>query len=256
MGMDHGIWMAIAGCYGDETCISIGDMGILYDIMGFLQTTICECIWKICCGSGWVNCSSMLSQCQSAMLYAITGWRFQHEDLRSWGQPTNRPFARWWFQIVVVWLWTYMNIKCVYIYTSLYILLAILFDKPGIICVFWTGSVGMSSTCGAGSMHPGWPLLGSSSEMLVTFTGLDYCTFFPMLFPFSNTDIITYIYIYIPCIYTMFDRSCKSWIYINYCLTVRKKNKKQLTWSHRVSYRVIPMDGTIIGWFRNPEAWT
>ena len=122
MGMDHGIWMAIAGCYGDETCISIGDMGILYDIMGFLQTTICECIWKICRGSGWVNCSSMLSQCQSAMLYAITGWRFQHGDLRSWGQPTNRPFARWWFQIVVVWLWTYMNIKCVYIYITIHII--------------------------------------------------------------------------------------------------------------------------------------
>ena len=135
-----------------------------------------------------------------------------------------------------------------YIYTSLYILLAILFDNPGIICVFWTGSVGMSSTCGAGSMHPGWPLLGSSSEMLVTFTGLDYCTFFPMLFPFSNTDIITYIYIYIPCIYTMFDRSCKSWIYINYCLTVRKKIKNNwhgVIESHIESYQwmVLSLDG-------------
>lgn len=133
-----------------------GDMGILW-YHGILQTTICECIWKICCGSGWVNCSSMLSQCQSAMLYAITGWRFQHGDLRSWGQPNKRPFARWWFQIVVVWLWTYMNIECIYIYTytSLYILLAILFDNPGIICVFWTGSVGMSSTCpGVLGCHP------------------------------------------------------------------------------------------------------
>lgn len=182
-----------------------GDMGILW-YHGILQTTICECIWKICCGSGWVNCSSMLSQCQSAMLYAITGWRFQHGDLRSWGQPNKRPFARWWFQIVVVWLWTYMNIECIYIY--IYITIHIIsdtfrqsrdhlrfLDRECWDVIHLSGSVGMSSTCGAGSMHPGWPLLGSSSEMLVTFTGLNYCTFFSDVVSFFKYRFYRYYYV-------------------------------------------------------------
>jgi hypothetical protein len=92
-----------------------------------------------------------------------------------------------------------MNIECIYIY--IYITIHIIsdtfrqsrdhlrfLDRECWDVIHLSGSVGMSSTCGAGSMHPGWPLLGSSSEMLVTFTGLNYCTFFSDVVSFSNTD--------------------------------------------------------------------